>query len=803
MVENPRSALENNSGKSGEHDPGLRLTINDIGDRARTATQPEPSAQPLNRELATTHLSEINERHNVDPMRATEIAREPYRVPDSQSGRNQALQGHRESTSTTGFVGPKTFTDAGGNQMKGFESYDKGSGLRTFYGEGKDGAYKPYLVQGKTLQPLDHNGKPAGEPVLLHGHLDRSEGSKPARTVANDLHGHDSPANHPGRHNTHGKEHDSLSQREALLAHQNDLNTKLQQKPSAEGDQDRAHNNKPADADLRSKELGKSLLMMADVAGKQLGHLLDFLVRREQALDRVPNADQSRLLIREALRTDSANCQDLTGLIHMQRFLNQRNDESGMQNQQMFALNSQLTDVMRELINRVKNHDVLTTGDRIHDAGRTLDVNSGLALVGKIFDAANAAQIQDQSSALRNFAGKDIQDAKQQQQVLQPDKQLENKTDAGKMKNENNDQSKGGSSSTTEDKKFAAGEEEGGKKNVTQDEQINAGQLATSLANKLKDLKEREEKEKEREKIQDKDKKDPERKTRSKYRIREGDTLAALSERFLNNRRLAAAIFHINRTVIPVTTYNGKSYAAPSVESIIWIPGDDDIDLFNDSGKAKEYQHIGFEGVKYASAKEELMARFGKRWYGSVDETSSQARQNSDQNTQSSCIEEAPEINKEAQADRADGSARRANIEKVMGMLSSADKTASGPADTERRMQRGTQDPSIRRANIEKVLGPFTPETKSTNERLHYCVRLGESLKSIALKHPLLQSVETWKLLAAINGLSTQTDARGCPLALLKRGMTLTLPTQAELAAFRLDGTLPANAESTGSAAES
>ena len=89
-----------------------------------------------------------------------------------------------------------------------------------------------------------------------------------------------------------------------------------------------------------------------------------------------------------------------------------------------------------------------------------------------------------------------------------------------------------------------------------------------------------------------------------------------------------------------------------------------------------------------------------------------------------------------------------------------------------------------RRANIEKFLGPIS-SVKTPNE-LHYTIRLGDSLRSIALKHPALKDVALWKLVARKNGLPTTTDSKGAPTAALNRGSTMVIPTQTEIAEYRL-----------------
>ena len=86
-----------------------------------------------------------------------------------------------------------------------------------------------------------------------------------------------------------------------------------------------------------------------------------------------------------------------------------------------------------------------------------------------------------------------------------------------------------------------------------------------------------------------------------------------------------------------------------------------------------------------------------------------------------------------------------------------------------------------RRSNIEKILGKI----KEAAETRSYAVRLGDTLRSVAMKHPELRDVSLWKLLAAKNGLAVETDAKGSPLAILIRGASIVIPTAEEIEDYR------------------
>lgn len=91
-----------------------------------------------------------------------------------------------------------------------------------------------------------------------------------------------------------------------------------------------------------------------------------------------------------------------------------------------------------------------------------------------------------------------------------------------------------------------------------------------------------------------------------------------------------------------------------------------------------------------------------------------------------------------------------------------------------------------RRKNVESVLGAIGYAAADAAEGgIKYNVRLGDSLRSVAMKHPMLNDVSLWRLLAEKNNLPVTTDNHGIPTAILKRGTKLIMPTKQEIVEFR------------------
>lgn len=257
--------------------------------------------------------------------------------------------------------------------------------------------------------------------------------------------------------------------------------------------------------------------------------------------------------------------------------------------------------------------------------------------------------------------------------------------------------------------------------------------LALMAARKLKEEQEKEEKERQAEK--DKKKDDD---TRRRYVVKQGDTLDKIATKECRDVRLSALIYEINREVIPLKEEKGKKVVDLKPKLVIWLPSEADITEFRQRlfGGSRPNDASGAGGTrsdnKPMSAEDELAARFGNNWDGT---------------------KEAAEVSDAAAV---------------------ADDLMSGAMAVAQN----------RRANIEKLLGPVA-QKGNPDGRINYIVRLGDTLKSVASKHPALKDVHLWKLLADANGISTATDSRGNPTSTLTRGSTIVIPSPDEIEKYR------------------
>jgi hypothetical protein len=259
-----------------------------------------------------------------------------------------------------------------------------------------------------------------------------------------------------------------------------------------------------------------------------------------------------------------------------------------------------------------------------------------------------------------------------------------------------------------------------------------------------KDKKEKDEAEEKQE--EDKNKPDPEQ--RQKYIVQFGDTLESIGAKKLGSSNLAPLIYEINSKVITSWMKNGKRVIDLKPKLVIYLPTTADIEEYN-SRPLNSGQEFEYAGNAYKTPEEEL-AMWESQIRGQMDGLRSEI------------------VNKLGLHPHSAGSA-------IAGDLSNLGEQGAEAAAAFK----------IRNPNVEKLLGPLKSSQSGDAGRSKYTVRLGDTLRSIALKHPLLQDVKLWKVLALANDLPTTTDNKGVPTTVIKRGMTLLIPTQEEIEEFR------------------
>jgi hypothetical protein len=226
--------------------------------------------------------------------------------------------------------------------------------------------------------------------------------------------------------------------------------------------------------------------------------------------------------------------------------------------------------------------------------------------------------------------------------------------------------------------------------------------------------------------------------TRQKYVVLPGDTLESIAQKKLMNRRLSALLYEINRSRIPIVSRDGKKLLQLKPRIVLFLPTQMEI------------------------------KRFNTRLFGRTNEKFEYDTECSDKTTP------------------------RTNPGLIVSGSRISNKTNAPSESTEDASTDGGDEAknnvvplnAKRKANIEALLGKMS-ETAPDDGRIRYVCRLGDTLRSVAMRHPALKDVALWRLVAEINNISTETDRKGVPISELKRGQTIVLPLPHEIAEFK------------------
>jgi hypothetical protein len=293
---------------------------------------------------------------------------------------------------------------------------------------------------------------------------------------------------------------------------------------------------------------------------------------------------------------------------------------------------------------------------------------------------------------------------------------------------------------------------------------------------------ERQEREAIKQRIQ---KRDDER--RRRYLVKDKDTFDSIAVKQLRDVRLSALIYDINKHLLPVKTVRGKQVRELRARMIIFLPTAQEIEKFR-NGPA----------------------------VASVDALQVQQLLEADAITGGANVDTKSDIFEPVEAPKFEGlsAEQRAHVEQMLGPLPVAGATAitstnrfeaPGEVDLPPHAQPAVPPvaeapQAVPSAQLSKAKTESLTEAENKPDRFEqepapvlfreiertaYTVRLGDTLKSISMRHPGLEDVALWSLLAEVNALSTVTDARGNPETKLVRGMRLLIPTAEEVVAHK------------------
>lgn len=488
--------------------------------------------------------------------------------------------------------------------------------------------------------------------------------------------------------------------------------------------------------------------------------MLDLLGDKRSGIDRVPTGDQSKTLLSDFIKGmrdgQAGDGKDLrttlTGRLGK--------EEGGTD----FRLNAKdLNTVIRDLLERLQSKDFMTSMNNDRTAAMNTERS---ATMTRNLDAKDLAQGKELTKdGVKELLGKDekgsfklsesIKDiinkgeltrgltsemgkpgdahSQTQTRVIDADA-LKGKADA--KSDTTPDGKPKAADGTTDTTTTAKSKEEADRTrmlNLTEKERLDKEEERRKLEEE--NTRKQKLEDEERLKKEEEKRKEEERKRRADeefiHTVSEGETLKSIAFKYTG--RTAEDVYARNLPNIMLKEHKGRKYALPFTGQKLVIPSENWVQNFRQS--MTSYSNIDFDKIPYASAEEELAEKLGAGWAGG----------------------------------------KAAKREPLFG------KDEAGDQPVTRRSFSGKTPLSDeeRKQNVKEQLGIKSGSADSPR----YVVKLGQQLRSISQK--LYGDPTYWRLIAAKNDLSTDTDSKGDPVAVLRKGQQLFLPDADELHEFK------------------
>jgi hypothetical protein len=263
-------------------------------------------------------------------------------------------------------------------------------------------------------------------------------------------------------------------------------------------------------------------------------------------------------------------------------------------------------------------------------------------------------------------------------------------------------------------------------------------------------------------------KRDEER--RRRYVVKERDTFESIAIKQFRDVRLSKLIYEINKHLLPLKVVRGKQVRELKPRMVIFLPTSVEIEKFRQ----------GAEPSIDLTQVEDILALQDAAGTGSL-------RTPNDSGggmLSEAGVDKAPASAVSEKSSK--GGSKKTDAIKDGGTSATEAAEPAEPASNTQAVEpaalTASPEEKVQQASVE---APAAQSHDEPDDHLIYSVRLGDTLKSIAIRQPQLLDHSLWVLIAEVNGLPTSLDSTGSPTCKLTRGMRLKLPTKSEVEDFR------------------
>jgi len=262
---------------------------------------------------------------------------------------------------------------------------------------------------------------------------------------------------------------------------------------------------------------------------------------------------------------------------------------------------------------------------------------------------------------------------------------------------------------------------------------------------------------------------------RKRYLVKEKDTLESIAIKQLRDVRLATLIFDINKHLMPVKVVRGKPTRELKPRMIIFLPTNAEIDKFRGLPSPPAGSELVSVDTLFGATA--LAPGLATSIAGNTEEASDMVSPltPSQRENVEKMLGELPKTNEIVNATSSSEFDEALQRAKLVDAVFAAHSNEDAP-------KAEIQMPTISPVKSASQINAESPEGAAHES---HTVRLGDTLKSLAMRHPKLSDVSLWVLLAEVNSLPTTVDAKGTPEAKLVRGSRIRIPSAEEIAEFR------------------